>query len=379
MLPGLPDAKRVFPTTVRILAAAGALALAAAACQPAPPDNRTIPPLTPPAAVSEPTATVPANATGPPLAGSVATLASPSVSSDVVARTDQRMEALSARMVRPRQVDADVLWAVLIMSRVFGIGSGSPPDLEAPAKMLEMWHSGNACYAMLEKNLERLGTDNHLTPVDFNAFVAHVEGRLSACLDEQWPKVDAEQFFANPHALRDTRVTTWIDVIWEFSNFEALTDLEQCHDGFYAHLPDVASAGDAHALEAAWAAAMVDFSACRQESIRSELPFMELNETRMFAFELSDRYTLIALQTTVGGHLVAISMQRPYEECWPDFEASVPGVALATGPAQLVESRDAALRALRACIEALPEHDPFPRAELRGFLPQAPSDQGSGK
>lgn len=359
MLPGLPDAKRVLYTTIRVLAAAGALALAAAACQTDARAIPTVPPLTPPAAVSEPTATVPANATGPPLAGSVPALPSPSVSSDVVARTEQRMDALSARMVRPRRVDADVLWAVLVMSRVFGIGSGSPPDLEAPAKMLEMWHPGNACYAMLEKDLDRVGTDNHLTPVDFNAFVAHVEDRLSPCLDEQWPNVDAEQFFANPNTLRAARVTTWFDVIWEFSNFEALTNLEQCRDGFYVRLPDAASAEDAHALEAAWATAMVDFSACRQESIRSELPFMELNETRMFAFELSDRYTLIALQTTVGGHLVAISMQRPYGECWPDFEARIPEVAVAAGPAQLVESRDAALLALRACIEALPEHKPF--------------------
>lgn len=281
------------------------------------------------------------------------------VPAEVVARTEERMAELSARMLRPRRVDADVLWAVFVMSRVFGIGADLAPDLEAPAKMLEMWHPGNACYAMLERDIDRLGSDSHLRPVDFNAFVVHVESSLSPCLDEQWTAVGAEQFFANPDQLRAERVSRWFDVIWEYSDSEALTKLDHCRNGFYSHLPLAESAADWQALEAAWAAAMIDFSTCRRESIRDELPFMELNEARMFAFELGDRYTLIALQTTVAGHLVGIALQRPYDECWPDFEARVPEVAVAAGPAQLVESRDAALGALRDCIEALPEYNPF--------------------
>ena len=51
------------------------------------------------------------------------------------------------------------------------------------------------------------------------------------------------------------------------------------------------------------------------------------------------------------GHLVAISMQRPCDERWPEFDADVLEVALAEGPAQMVDSRNAALGALRACVE----------------------------
>ena len=245
------------------------------------------------------------------------------------------------------------------MNRVFGIGIDRAPDLEAPAKMLEMWHPGNACYATLQRDIDRLGSDNHLSPVDFNAFVVHVEASLSPCLDEQWPAVDAEQFFANPDELRAERVSGWFDIVWEYSNSEALTKLDHCRNGFYAHLPLAETAADSQALEAAWAAAMVDFSTCRRESIRDELPFMGLNETRMFAFALNDRYALITLQTTVAGHLVGIALQRPYDECWPDFAVGVPEVAMAMDPAQLVESRDAELIELRDCIEALPEYNPF--------------------
>ena len=361
MLPGLPDLLRGVRSGIWVLwLAAGALALAATACEVEPPPSPTISPLTPPAAVARPTTAVTAlRPTELPIGASESALASPAVPADVVARTEERMAELTARMTRPRRVDADVLWAVFLMTRTFGIGTGGPPDIEAPAKMLEMWHPDNVCYAMATGEVDQLGADNHLTPVDFNAFVAHVEASLSPCLDEQWAAVDAEQFFANPLDLRTDRVSVWFDTIWEFSNSEALTNLDHCRDGFYVQLPVAESASDSHALEAAWATAMVDFSACRRESMREELPFMELNETRMFAFELGDRYTLISLQTTVAGHLVGIALQRPYDACWPDFEAGIPEVAGAADPAQLVESGDAALGALRDCIEALPEYRPF--------------------
>jgi len=269
------------------------------------------------------------------------------------------MVELTSRMLRARRVDVDVLWAVFVMNRAFGIGTDWAPDIEAPAKMLEMWDPENACFAMVEGDVERLGSDNHLTPVDFNAFVAHVGDQLSPCLEERWPEVEAERFFSNPESVRVDRVTIWFDSIWDLSVGDSLVSLEQCREGFYTHLPVAIAASDPHGLEGAWSAAMVEFSACRQEALREELPFVYLGNSQLFAFELNDRYTLIALQATVGGHLVAISMQRPYGECWPDFAASIPEIATATGPAQLVESRDAALRALRACIEVLPEHNPF--------------------
>jgi hypothetical protein len=57
--------------------------------------------------------------------------------------------------------------------------------------------------------------------------------------------------------------------------------------------------------------------------------------------------------------MVTLAMKRPHEECWPDFEAKIPEIAMATGPAQMVDSRDAALRALQTCVEELPEINPF--------------------
>ena len=102
-----------------------------------------------------------------------------------------------------------------------------------------------------------------------------------------------------------------------------------------------------------------EFSGCRRQAIRDDLPFLELRETQLFAFELNDRYTLVTLQTVTAGHMVTLAMKRPYEECWPDFEAKIPEIALATGPAQMVDSRDAALRALQTCVEKLPEINPF--------------------
>ena len=375
MFSGLAITIRVVRKFTWILAVAGALVLATAACEPAPPAVPDALPLTPPPTVaSTPTSSVMARAptelptamppgqadTAAPTAVAFASaLASPTVPADVVAATEARMAELSSRMIRKRPVDADLLWAVFVMNRALGIGTDWAPDIEAPAKMLEMWDPGNACYAAVEEEVQHLGADDHLAPVDFNAFVAHVGARLSPCLEELWPEVEAEQFFANPESVRTDRVTTWFDSIWDLSVGDSLVDLEQCREGFYAHLPVATAAGDPVGLEGAWSAAMVEFSACRQEALREELPFVYLGNSQLFAFELNDRYTLIALQATVGGHLVAISMQRPYGECWPDFAASIPEVALATGPAQLVDSRDAALRRLRACIEGLPEHNPY--------------------
>ncbi len=372
MLPRTRDTIRFFDPIIRILAVAGALALAAVACEANAPAVSSVSPLTPPA-VSAPITTdlaptqmaIPAatllpgeDATVPPGAASVAA-ASPTVSAEVAAATETKMVELTGRMTRARRVDVDLLWAVFVMNRAFGIGTDWAPDLEAPAKMLEMWDPENACYAIVEGEVERLGSDNHLTPVDFNAFVAHVGDRLSPCLEERWPEVEAERFFANPDSVRTDRVTTWFDSIWDLSVGDSLVSLEQCREGFYAHLPVATAAGDPIGLEGAWSVAMAEFSACRQDALREELPFVYLGNSQLFAFELNDRYTLIALQATVGGHLVAISMQRPYGECWPEFAASIPEIATATGPAQLVETRDAALRALRACIESLPEHNPY--------------------
>ena len=286
-------------------------------------------------------------------------MAPQTVPADVVARTEERAQELTGRMLRPRQVNVDVLWSALVVRRAFGIDAGGAPDPDAPAKMLEMWRPDNACYLILEAETEQLGAERRLSPVEFNLYFEHIAGRVAPCLDEQWPVVDPHQFFSNPESVRADRVTVWFDSIWQLSESETLTSLDHCRDGFYAHMAPAASAVDSQELEGAWSGAMVEFSGCRLQAIRDELPFMELAETGFFAFELNDRYTLIALQTTVAGHLVGVAMQRPYDECWPEFEASIPEVALATGPAQLVESRDAALRAFSACIEVLPEHNPF--------------------
>ena len=345
----------------------------AAACEPALLPIPTAQPLTPatvltpadvvavPTQTAAPTTAPPAQAgaTDLPPASPADAEPSPAVPAEVVARTEEKVDELSDRMLRPRPVNTDVLWGAFLTYRALGVRNNHMPDIDAPARMLEMWHPGNPCYATLEAEVERLGAHRGLGPVEFNAYFDYVFAQLSPCLDEQWAEVDAERFFANAEAVRADRVSTWFDSIWNRSEGEALTSLGSCREGFHAHQPAVVSAGESPELHSAWGNAMVEFSECRQQTLREELPFVYLGETQLFAFELNDRYTLIALQATLGGHLVAISLQRPYGECWPDFAASIPEVAIATSPAQLVESRDAALRALRVCIEALPEHNPY--------------------
>lgn len=353
-------------TWLTVIAAAG-LALVVAACEPATTQIPTVPPLTPAAAVALPTATAtpsPGMPDGPtatdlPPAEVVEAMSAREVPAEVVARTEERAAELTDRMLRPRPVDIDVLWGALLTHRALGIGAGHAPDLGAPARMLEMWHSGNPCYEILQTEVERLGAHNHLGPVDFNAYFDHILDRLSPCLDEQLPQLDGQEFFANPEAVRADRVWTWFDSIWDRSNGEALTELDDCREGFYAHMPEAVSAAEPADLHSAWGDAMVEFSACRQQALRAEFPFIYLGESQLFAFELNDRYTLVALQATLGGHLVAISLKRPYDECWPEFEADIPAIAKSAGPAQVAESRDAALRSLRTCIEGLPEYNPF--------------------
>ncbi len=368
MLLGLADAIGVAQqrTWLTVIAAVG-FVLVMAGCEPESPQIPTVPPLTPAAAVTMPTATAapspsipaPAAPTGLPPSGAVGARPAPDVPAEVVARTQERAAELTNRMLRARPVDIDVLWGALLTHRASGIGAGYAPDLDAPARMLEMWHSGNPCYETLQSEVERLGAQNHLGPVEFNAYFDHILDRMSACLDEQLPQLDGQQFFANPEAVRAERVLTWFDSIWNRSNGEALTELDHCREEFYGHMPAAVSAAEPAELHSAWGAAMVEFSECRQQALRAEFPFIYLGESQLFAFELNDRYTLVALRATLSGHLVAISMQRPYGACWPDFEARIPEVAVATRPAQLAESADAALRALRSCIENLPEYKPY--------------------
>ena len=375
MLRGAPDAIAVVRKGIRLpVIAAVVLTLAVSACEPAAPPNPTVPPLTPAAAVSTPgaaamgaaqTATpaaalpAPASRAEPPRAESAVAASQPKVSAAIVARTEERVDDLTGRMLRPRPVDTDVLWGALLTHRALGIRNNDAPDVDAPVRMLEMWHSGNPCYGMLEAEVEQLGAAHQFGPVEFNAYFDHILSQLSPCLDQQWSKVDGRRFFANSDAVRAARVSTWYDSIWDRSSAEALTELDHCRAGFYAHAPAAVSAGAAADLHTAWGEAMVEFSECRQQALRAEFPFVYLGESQMFAFELNDRYTLIALQATLGGHLIAISMQRPYDECWPEFEADIPEIALAEGPAQMAESRSAALRALRSCIRELPEYRPF--------------------
>ena len=374
MLFGAPDAiGAVWKSVWLAVVAAVGLALLVAACEPDPPITPTVPSLTP-AAVSTtaasagvPTQTAtlveasPAEAakTVRTPAGSVDAGPSSEVPREVVERTEEKVQELTARMLRLRPVDTDVLWGALLAHRALGVQSGRAPDIDGPPRMLEMWHAGNPCYEILDVEVEGLGANNHLGPVDFNAYFDHILMQLTPCLDEQWQEVDGQRFFANSDTVKAERISTWFDSVWDRSDGEALTDLGDCREGFYAHVPTAVSAKDTGELQSAWGDAMVEFSDCRQQALRAEYPFVYLGESQLFAFELNDRYTLVSLQATLGGHLVAISMRRPYDECWPQYEADIPGIAVAEGPAQMVESRDAALRALRSCIEELPEYNPF--------------------
>ncbi len=351
------------------------LVLVLAACKPEMPADLTVVDSTPPArTTSAPTVTIaapaptvssdaalPALTDASPPGSALSVQPPPTVSPDVVASTSERAEELTSRLLRLRRFDADSLWAGFVVTRTLGIGGPWAPDLEAPAKLLEMWHPGNECYAMFEVEIAQLGPDKRVRPEEIGPYFDHFAAQLSPCLDEQLSEVDAQRFFENAEAVRTERVGVWFDSIWAYTNEVALTSHDHCREGLYSHLPTAVLAADAQGLEAAWSAAMLELSACQSQAMRDGLPFLELGETQLFAFELNDRYTLITLQASFMGHMLAIAKSRPYEECWPDYEAKIPQIAVATSPAQFVDYRDIALRALLTCIEQLPAADPFGR------------------
>ena len=210
----LPHVVRISHKCIwRLTIAACMPALFLTACKQETSPIATAPPLTPTAAVSTPTesgsaqtqAALPAtklpaqaDAAPTPPAASLSAAPSPTVPAEVVARTSERVDELTARLLRPRRINVDVLWGGFVTSRAFGIGTDWVPDLDAPAKMLEMWHPGNACYAIVESEVDQLESDNRLRPVEFTLYFDYISAQLSPCLDEQLPQVDAEQFFSIP-------------------------------------------------------------------------------------------------------------------------------------------------------------------------------------
>lgn len=376
MVDRLPIGIRVHGSSIwRLIVAACMLVLVLAACKPETPADLTVVDSTPPArTASAPTVTVavpaptvfsdavlPAPTDASPRESALAVPPPPTVPPDVLASTSARAEELTGRLLRLRRFDANSLWAGFVMTRTLGVGGPWAPDLEAPAKLLQMWHPGNECYAMLEAEIARLGPDRRVRPEEIGPYFDHFAGRLSPCLDEQLAEVDAQRLFENSEAVRTDRVRVWFDSIWAYNNEVALTSIDHCWEGFYSHLPSAALAADALGLEASWSGAMLEFGTCQEQAMRDGLPFLELGDTQMFAFELNDRYTLITLQASFIGHMLAINKGRPYEECWLHYEAKIPQIAVATSPSQFVDSRDTAIRALLRCIEQLPAADPFGR------------------
>ena len=172
----LPHVVRISHKCIwRLTIAACMPALFLTACKQETSPIATAPPLTPTAAVSTPTESgsaqtqaalpatkLPAQADAAPTqpAASLSAAPSPTVPAEVVARTSERVDELTARLLRPRRINVDVLWGGFVTSRAFGIGTDWVPDLDAPAKMLEMWHPGNACYAIVESEVDQLESDN---------------------------------------------------------------------------------------------------------------------------------------------------------------------------------------------------------------------------
>ncbi len=275
---------------------------------------------------------------------------------DAAAGLTQMLEAIT----RPRSINADAMWAFFISDRTIPTSSAGAEAEETQAKLLEMWHSDNVCYAKLEEEIAVLGQDNQVSPVGYRQYLDYINGELSPCLDEQLPLVDAQQFFGNSTAIRAERITKWLNASWlELEEEGQLPDTAPCGDIFDAHLPDAIAAADPEQLSAAWSAALNERFQCQYEPLQQANEFSDLGDAHLFTLSLHDRRTIITLQTTLMGHVIAIGLGRSYDECWSDFAASIPEMAAVNDPAELYDARNAALEALYACIAKLPVTNPF--------------------
>ncbi len=363
----------------KLIAITCIIALVGAACQATTPANTPAPTLTsPPPATPAPTptpppptepveptaapsASAPPEQTRPPTPTIAPTVAvpPPAVSEAVVADTGAQVLELTERLLWPRTVDADFLWGLFIANRSFGSGAPGQVEPDYTARMLALWHPENVCYSMLESAIASLDAENGLHPLEFVLYVDHIAAELSPCLDEQLLQVGPEQFFTLSTDVRTHRINAWFDSIWRDANDQSFALDAVCRDEFYSNLSDAVGASDPSQLETAWVSAMVAVSGCAREAMRDYFAFIQLDTAQVFAMPPDERYTTVSLQMTMTGHMIAISQSKPYQSCWPDYEANIPRVAAAGSPSQLDAIRNATLQTLFECLDALPAVNPF--------------------
>ena len=274
-------------------------------------------------------------------------------------RTAEQTRELTDRMLQPRLVDADFLWGMFITNRSFVGGWGRTPDADYTTRMLEMWHSDNACYAALEVEVSGLGAENSLPPLEFLQYVDYVIAQLSSCVEDQLDSIDGNQFFDNSLDVRTLRINNWFDRTWRDADDGTFPFATDCQTEFYSHLPAATAATDANHLESAWASAMVVVSGCARDAMQGYFAFLDISELQLKTLPPEDRYAAVSLQMTMFGHLFGINLGKPSEACWPDYAARIPVVAAVPDPDQQIDARNVALKTLEVCLQASPDSNPF--------------------
>ena len=265
-----------------------------------------------------------------------------------------RLNGLIDRLLEPREVKADAVWSSFIASRAAVLsGIDEVRATETQVRMLEMWHSGDDCYAALEDEVEALGPDRYLTLIEYPQFLDYAHRHVSPCLEERLPQIDPARFFAHPAEVRTERITRWFDAAWQQGSGELGDLAPTCRGSFYAYLPDVVDAADLAGFGTAWNAALQGQVQCLLSAMQDDLRYL-MDPAALFELPAVRLSEMIALHTTITGHILALGMGRNYDDCWPDFEARIPAVAESTTLDEMSVAQNAAMESLAQCVQDLP-------------------------
>ena len=273
------------------------------------------------------------------------------------AETSDAAEILTGlidQLLEPRAVTTDAVWAFFITDRTATLaGFDEITASEIRAQMLHMWEAENPCYAALEETISELGADRRLPHAEYSHFLDYAHRMVTPCLDEQLLQIDPGDFFALPVAVRSARITRWFDAGWEDDSEHLGRLAPSCHDSFYAYLPDAVAAADPGELAVAWNTALNGQFQCLFAALQEDLRFL-IDPAALFELPDDQIPKMIALQTTIAGHALALGFGRDYSECWPHFEERIPAVATAQSSAELSVSQNEALESLAECVVQLP-------------------------
>ncbi len=355
------------------------------ACQPAGPAVPTIPALTPPppptpppaasqtlgSQTAQPTPTlqpVTARSPNPTAAPTPDASVSPAPTRSAVPTTPpaptlsatasfdaaDRLNGLIDQLLQPREVKADAVWSSFITIRTSSlIGFDETQAVEIRVKMLEMWHTGNDCYAALEDEIGSLEQGRHLTLIEYPQFLEYAYAKLSPCLDLQISLIEPGQFFANPPEVRAERIARWFDSAWQDDSGQLGDLAPTCRESFYAYLPDVVEATDPAGFDVVWNTALSGQVQCLMAATQHDLGYL-MDPQALFDLPPNQWPEMIALYTTITGHILAIGMGRDYDPCWSDFEARIPAVAASRTMGEMSLAHDSAMESLAECVHQLP-------------------------